>query len=67
MSTAIADALGTPLPTVKGHIMRARREGYLSEAIQGREGGEITAKARELLNGLPPARPHSIEIRSPSL
>lgn len=49
VSTAIADALGKPVPTVKGHIMRARREGYLSEALEGREGGEATASARELL------------------
>lgn len=63
VSTAIADALGKPLPTIKGHIMRARREGYLSEAIQGREGGKITAKARELMAGMQPVEPHSIEIR----
>lgn len=49
VSTALADALGKPVPTVKGHIMRARREGYLSEAIEGREGGEATEGARELL------------------
>jgi DNA-binding transcriptional ArsR family regulator len=49
VSTSIADALGKPVPTVKGHIMRARRQGYLSEAIEGREGGEATASARELL------------------
>ncbi|UNQ33895.1 hypothetical protein [Prescottella equi] len=49
VSAALAGVLGKPLPTVKGHIMRARREGYLSEAIEGREGGEATASARELL------------------
>lgn len=57
VSSALADALGKPVPTVKGHIMRARREGYLSEALEGREGGESTelthnvlARARELSN-----------------
>ncbi|ORJ97763.1 hypothetical protein [Prescottella equi] len=49
VSTALAEALGKPVPTVKGHIMRARRAGYLSEAIEGREGGEATASARDLL------------------
>ena len=49
VSTALADALDKPVPTVKGHIMRARRAGYLNEAIEGREGGEATASARELL------------------
>jgi hypothetical protein len=49
VSTALADALDKPVPTIKGHIMRARREGYLDEAIEGREGGEATASARELL------------------
>lgn len=52
VSTMIADALGKPVPTVKGHIMRARREGYLSEALEGREGGEVTSTARELLQEL---------------
>lgn len=49
VSTALADALDKPVPTVKGHIMRARREGFLSEAEDGKEGGEATDKARELI------------------
>ncbi|MEV4635253.1 hypothetical protein AB0J79_18670 [Rhodococcus coprophilus] len=52
VSTTIADALGKPVPTVKGHIMRARREGYLSEALEGREGGEATTTTHELLQKL---------------
>lgn len=52
VSTALADALGKPVPTVKGHIMRARHEGFLTEAAEGREGGEATDKARELVAGL---------------
>lgn len=56
VSTALADALDKPLSTVKGHIMRARREGFLTDAVEGREGGEPTAKARELLDrGISPA------------
>lgn len=49
VSTALADALDKPVPTVKGHIMRARREGFLTEAEDGKEGGETTGKARDLI------------------
>lgn len=50
VSTALADALGKPVPTVKGHIMRARKEKhFLTEAVDGKEGGEATDKARETL------------------
>lgn len=53
VSTALADALDKPVPTVKGHIMRARHGGFLTEAAEGREGGEATDKAREVLGMLP--------------
>lgn len=49
VSTALADALDKPVPTVKGHIMRARREGFLTEAVDGKEGGEATPKTREVI------------------
>jgi hypothetical protein len=49
VSIMLADALGKPLQTVKGHIMRARREGFLTAAEKGREGGEATLKAREVI------------------
>lgn len=55
VSTALAVALGKPIPTVKGHIMRARKEKhFLSEAVDGKEGGVATDKARELIAGLTP-------------
>ncbi|BBY74336.1 hypothetical protein MPRF_12350 [Mycolicibacterium parafortuitum] len=50
VSLALASALDAKLPTVKGHIMRARREGFLTEALEGREGGEATAKSRKLVS-----------------
>jgi hypothetical protein len=46
---ALTVALDSKVPTVKGHIMRARREGFLTEALEGREGGEATPKARKLI------------------
>lgn len=49
VSTALADALDKPVPTVKGHIMRARREGFLTDAEDGKEGGKATDKARDLI------------------
>jgi hypothetical protein len=54
VSTALAVALGKPVQTIKGHIMRARREGFLTEAAEGREGGEATGKARKLIASLTP-------------
>jgi hypothetical protein len=52
VSTALAVALGKPIPTVKGHIMRARREKqFLTEASDGKEGGEATDAARQVIAG----------------
>lgn len=53
VSVRLGMAIGKPVQTVKGHIMRARREGFLTEAVEGREGGEATDKAREVLGMLP--------------
>lgn len=49
VSTALALALELPAPTVKGHLMRARRQGFLSKTDQGKRGGSITDKTKELL------------------
>lgn len=51
VSTALADVLDKPVPTVNGHIMRARREGFLTEAVDGKEGGEATPKAVRVIAG----------------
>ncbi|SOJ53574.1 hypothetical protein MSIMFB_01075 [Mycobacterium simulans] len=50
VSTKLAGALGIPVTTLKGHLVRAREDGYLTKAVQGREGGEATEKAHEVLN-----------------
>ncbi len=52
VSTALAGALGKPVPTVKGHIMRARNSGFLTKARAGTEGGEATDKAHKVLDKL---------------
>jgi hypothetical protein len=49
LSTSLNDK---PIPTLKGHIMRARQAGFLTAAVSGREGGEATQKARELIDRL---------------
>lgn len=55
ITETIAGALGDhdrpvlPLPTVRTHIARARKEGFLSETTQGREDGEATPKARQVI------------------
>lgn len=45
----LAEAIGTPPSTLKGHIVRARREGWLSESGMGRKGGDPTEKSRDLI------------------
>jgi hypothetical protein len=49
VSIALARALDIATTTLKGHLVRAREDGYLSKAVPGREGGEATDKARKLL------------------
>lgn len=49
VSMRMATALNRPVQTVKGHLMRARKEGFLTPAIEGREGGGTTAKAKDLI------------------
>ncbi len=49
VSTMLSEQLSIPLPTLKGHLMRARREGFLERTVQGRHGGEPTAQAFSVL------------------
>lgn len=49
VSLKLSVALGRPLQTIKGHLMRARKEGFLSATVEGREGGEATQKAHDVL------------------
>jgi hypothetical protein len=53
VSLRIAAALNRPLQTVKGHLVRARKEGFLSPAPEGREGGEATSKAKDVIVSTP--------------
>jgi hypothetical protein len=46
---ALASAIGGNPATVKGHVVKAREEGYLTKTTPGKEGGEATDKAREVL------------------
>jgi hypothetical protein len=46
----LSGALGNkPIPTIKGHIMRARQSGFLSATVPGKEGGEASDEARKLV------------------
>lgn len=54
VSMRIAAALNRPLQTVKGHLVRARKEGFLSPPEgEGREGGVATAKAKDVIVSTP--------------
>lgn len=44
----LAGLVGKPVGTVRGHLMRARREGLLS-GTHGKKGGELSAAASELV------------------
>ncbi|MDQ1249134.1 MAG: hypothetical protein QG597_3508 [Actinomycetota bacterium] len=60
VSLRLAAALDRPLQTVKGHLVRARKEGFLSPpAGEGREGGVATAKAKDVIVSTP------VPIRAP--
>ena len=54
VSTRLAEALDRPLQTVKGHLMRARKDGFLTPTLEGREGGQTTSKAKDLIVAGPP-------------
>ncbi|MGE2717569.1 hypothetical protein ACQI4L_26200 [Mycolicibacterium litorale] len=51
VSAALAAALDKPTQTVKTHIMRARHDGFLSDALEGREGGKAQPKAHAQISG----------------
>lgn len=53
VSARLAAALNRPLQTVKGHLVRARKEGLLSPAPEGREGGVATPKAKDIIVSTP--------------
>ncbi|OMC13456.1 hypothetical protein A5735_12300 [Mycolicibacter heraklionensis] len=44
----LAELVGKPVGTVRGHLIRARREGLLS-GQHGRKGGELSAEAKQLV------------------
>ncbi|MFE5869808.1 hypothetical protein ACFQ6V_14315 [Streptomyces roseifaciens] len=48
---ALAQATGRSPSTVKMHVVKARKEGFLSETSGGKAGGELTDRARKLLAG----------------
>jgi hypothetical protein len=49
VSVRLARLLDKPVPTVKGHLMRARQEDFLTDATGGREGGNPTEKALRIM------------------
>ena len=53
VSLRLAAALNRPLQTVKGHLVRARKEGLLSPSPEGREGGVATPRAKDIIVSTP--------------
>lgn len=49
VSSRLANEMRLSVNTVKGHIVRARNEGFLTPAEPGKEGGQATAKALDLI------------------
>jgi hypothetical protein len=64
-ATHIARILRKPAPTVKGHIMRARREGLLGPTEPGREGGAPTQKALDVIAQNPMNNPAELSGSDP--
>lgn len=54
VSVRLAAAPHRAIQTVRGHLVRARKEGLLTPAAEGREGEDITAKAQDLIVAGPP-------------
>ncbi|BBB42644.1 hypothetical protein [Mycobacteroides abscessus] len=53
VSTQLAKSLGLSPVTLKGHLVKAREDGWLSPAVTpGREGGQATEQARALLESM---------------
>lgn len=48
INTYLAELVGKPIGTVRGHLIRARHEGLLSGS-HGRKGGDLSPEAEELL------------------
>lgn len=44
----LAELMGRPTPTIRGHLWQARKKGLLT-GVPGRKGGELTSKARTIL------------------
>lgn len=44
----LAEMVGKPVGTVRGHLIRARRDGLLS-GTHGRKGGELSSEASDLV------------------
>lgn len=45
----LAELVGKPVSTVRGHLVRARHDGFLVGGSHGRKGGELSAAAEELV------------------
>ncbi len=48
---SMAEDHGVKLGRMRSHIHRARRNGFLTDAVQGKKGGAATEKALEILKG----------------
>lgn len=47
----LAEELGISVKSAKNRIYQAREKGLLTSEGQGRAGGQLTSKAREILDG----------------
>jgi hypothetical protein len=48
----IAEDLGKPLQTIRGHLWQARKQGFLTGSA-GRKGGDLTVEAMRVLQQMP--------------
>lgn len=58
----LAEMLGKPVGTVRGHLIRARRDGLLSGS-HGRKGGELSPEAMEMVEPFADALIAELDMR----
>ncbi|BCN45263.1 hypothetical protein RE9414_35430 [Prescottella equi] len=60
----LAEELGKPLQTVRGHLWQARKQGLLLGSA-GKKGGTLSAEAMTILRQLPPNNRSLVDLDPP--
>jgi DNA-binding IscR family transcriptional regulator len=61
----LAEDLGKPLQTIRGHLWQARKRGFL-KGSPGRKGGDLSIEAMTILQQMPKQPPSLIDADPPA-